>query len=210
MLFSKENFAASFDVSRETLERMEAYEEILKKWNPKINLVSRDSLADTWHRHFADSAQIWKQIPMSAKIWLDFGSGAGFPALVNAVIAKEKNPSLEFILVESDQRKCAFLISASTVLGLKTRVISSRIEAIPSLKADIITARAVATLDKLLGFSALHAHNSTVLLFPKGISYESELTAAKEHWHIREKVIPSMTDSNSVILKIEEFERAEH
>ena len=208
MLVRKEDFAKSFDVSRETMERFETYEALVKKWNPRINLVSKSTLGGMWQRHFVDSAQLWEHIPKNASVWLDFGSGAGFPGLVNAVIAREKMPDLKFVLVESDQRKCAFLINAAREMDLKVAVVPSRIEATPSQHADIISARAVASLEDLLAFSSLHAHKSTVLLLPKGNSYESELTAAQKHWHIDTKVIQSLTDSNSVILKIEGFERA--
>ena len=207
MRVDRNSFATTFDVSRETIERLEAYEALLKKWNPKINLVSRTTLDEIWHRHFADSAQMYQHIDASLKNWLDFGSGAGFPALVLATLAQEKAPELRFTLVESDQRKAAFLMTVSNALGLNATVITKRIEAVVPQKADIISARAVAALDKLLHWAAPHAHKSTVLLFPKGNSYESELTAARKHWHIEAEVIPSVTDSGAVILRIEDFER---
>ena len=209
MPFDKAGFQERFSVSRETIAGLEAYEALLQKWNPRINLVSRTTLAEVWHRHFADSAQLWELMPETASNWLDFGSGAGFPALVIATLAKEKKPDLRVVLVESDQRKCAFLINVIAELGLNAEVKAARIEDIPSQNADVISARAVAPLERLLELSALHAHKSTVMLFPKGNSYESELTAARKHWHIEQKAIPSLTDPNSVILKIKEFKRAE-
>ncbi|NOR61367.1 MAG: 16S rRNA (guanine(527)-N(7))-methyltransferase RsmG [Rhodobacteraceae bacterium] len=207
MQVNRDNFASSFDVSRETIERLDEYEALLKKWNPVINLISRNTLDDIWQRHFADSAQLYLHIGDNPKTWLDFGSGAGFPGLVAATIAKQKNPKLTFTLVESDQRKAAFLMTVSNALDLGAKVIAERIEALPAQNADIISARAVAPLDKLLSWTAPHAHKTSVLLFPKGNSYESELTAARKHWHIGEEIIPSVTDSNAVILRIEEFER---
>jgi len=208
MRFDQHTFAQQFDVSRETIERLIRYEALLKKWNSKINLVSRSTLTDIWHRHFADSAQLWPLIPANASTWLDFGSGAGFPALVNAVFSAEKRPTLGFTLVESDQRKCAFLLTAARELDLSVIIKPSRIETLATQQADIISARAVASLDQLVTLSAPHAHESTVLLFPKGISYESELTAAQNHWHMEQKVVRSLTDSSSVILRIEGFARA--
>lgn len=208
MPVNQEAFAEIFDVSRETMARLEVYEALLKKWNPRINLVAKSTLDDVWQRHFIDSAQLWKLIPEHPNTWLDFGSGAGFPGLVNAVIAKEKIPDLKFTLVESDQRKSAFLMSAVREMGLNAMVEPSRIEALLPQSADIISARAVASLEDLLAFSSRHAHKSTVLLLPKGNSYESELTAAQKHWHIDTEVIQSLTDSNSVILRIEDFKRA--
>jgi len=207
MPVSRESFAQKFEVSRETMEQLDEYEALLQKWNPKINLVSRNTLDEIWHRHFADSAQLYQYIDNSAVSWLDFGSGAGFPGLVVAAMAREKYPELTFTLVESDHRKAAFLLTVSNALKLKTKVITERIESLQPQSADIITARAVAPLEQLLNWAAPHAHKSTVLLFPKGNSYESELTAARKHWHIEAEVIPSVTDSGSVILRIEDFER---
>lgn len=209
MQVSRSSFASAFDVSRETIERLDEYEALLKKWNPKINLISRNTLDDIWQRHFADSAQVYQHIGNSCNKWLDFGSGAGFPGLVAATMAKEKHPDVSFILVESDHRKAAFLLTVANALSLSATIITERIEDIPAQNADIITARAVASLDQLLAWSAPHARKSTVLLFPKGNSYESELTAARKHWHIDVETTPSMTDSSSVILRIKDFKRVD-
>jgi len=203
------SFAEKFNVSRETIERLTEYEALLKKWNPKINLISRNTVDDIWHRHFADSAQLYQHIGENCKKWLDFGSGAGFPGLVVAAMAVEKHPDTRFILVESDHRKAAFLMTVSRALGLSATVKTDRIEAIPAQNADIITARAVASLDQLLKWAAPHAQKTSVLLFPKGNSYESELTAARKHWHIEVETTPSVTDSSSVILRIKDFKRVD-
>ncbi len=207
MRVNKDSFSAVFDVSRETMKHLEEYESLLSKWNPKINLVSRSTLIEIWHRHFADSAQLIQHIDNTQTSWLDFGSGAGFPGLVIAAIAKEKHPDLVVTLVESDQRKSAFLLTVAKALGLNVVVRPERIEAISAQNADIISARAVASLSQLLSWAQPHAHRSTVLLFPKGNSYESELTAARKHWHIEAEVIASVTDSGAVILRIKDFNR---
>jgi 16S rRNA (guanine527-N7)-methyltransferase len=190
------------------MDRLGRYEAMLKKWNPKINLVSDSTISDVWHRHFADSAQLFSYIPSAASSWLDFGSGAGFPGLVCAAMAASLRPKLHFTLAESDQRKSSFLLNTIRELDLNASVVVDRIENIPPQRADIISARAVSALDQLLEYSMPHAHESTVLLFPKGNSYETELTAARNHWHIEEKVFRSLTDPKSVILRIEGFERA--
>ncbi len=207
MQADRESFANRFYVSRETLAMFDTYAALLNKWNPKINLVSRKTLTDLWHRHFADSAQLLQHIDAEYKSWLDFGSGAGFPALVVAALAKEKRPDTRFTLVESDHRKAAFLMTVSSALGVNADIVTHRIETLQTQNADVISARAVAPLDQLLKWAAPHAHKSTVLLFPKGNSYESELTMARKHWHIGAEIIPSVTDSSSVILKIKDFER---
>ncbi len=209
MQVSRSSFAKTFDVSRETIELFDEYEALLKKWNPKINLISRNTLDEIWHRHFADSAQVYHHIGDSCNNWLDFGSGAGFPGLVAATIAKQKNPDIRFTLAESDHRKAAFLMTVVNALGLSATTITERIENIPDQNADVITARAVASLDQLLTWAAPHAQKSAVLLFPKGNSYESELTAARKHWHIDVETTQSMTDSSSVILRIKDFARVD-
>lgn len=201
------SFVDLFDVSRETLGRLDEYERLLNKWNPKINLISRHTLKDIWLRHFADSAQLFQHVDEACEKWLDFGSGAGFPGLVVATMAREKNPGLKVTLIESDQRKAAFLLTVSRILELNTCIVTARVEAAPTQRADIISARAVAPLGQLMGWAVRHARKSTVFLFPKGNSYESELTIARKHWHIGCKVIPSVTDSSAVILRIEDFER---
>ena len=207
MRISRESFSKLFDVSRETMERFDEYDALLRKWNPKINLISRSTADEIWHRHFADSAQLYQHIDKTCLNWLDFGSGAGFPGLVIATLAQEKQPDLKVTLVESDHRKAAFLLTVSNALGLNTQTVTERVESVQAQNADIISARAVAPLDQLLSWAAPHAHKSTVLLFPTGNSYESELTATRKHWHIESKVIPSVTESSSVILRIEEFAR---
>lgn len=207
MQVSRETFESNFNVSRETLDRFDTYEALLKKWNPIINLVSRNTIDDIWERHFSDSAQLYQHIGGNSKTWLDFGSGAGFPGVVSAIIALEKHPELTTFLVESDQRKAAFLMTVSSALSLNIKVITDRIERIAPAGADIISARAVASLNQLLNWAEPHTKNGTLLLFPKGNSYESELTAARKHWHIELDVIQSVTDSGSVILRIEEFKR---
>ena len=101
------------DVSRETMDRLEVYSKLLEKWNPAINLVSKTTLKNKWHRHFLDSAQLWQHLPNYAKTLVDIGSGAGFAGLVLAIIALEKKPLLKFVLIESDSRKCAFMRNVS-------------------------------------------------------------------------------------------------
>jgi 16S rRNA (guanine527-N7)-methyltransferase len=208
MQIDRNSFESVFNVSRETIERLGRYEALLLKWNKKINLVSKATVAQIWHRHFADSAQLWSISPADCKVWLDFGSGAGFPGLVCAILAKDCNSSLKIILVESDQRKAAFLMVVARELGLNVDVVSDRIEQIAEVRADVISARAVAALPDLLDYAAPHRQQSTVLLFPKGNSYESELTTAQKYWHMDVNIIKSLTDSGSVILKIKDIKRA--
>lgn len=195
------------DVSRETFDRLSVYEALLKKWNPAINLVSKSSISDLRSRHFVDSSQIFSLMPQNAKRWVDIGSGGGFPGLVCAIISAEKSPETQFHLVESDLRKATFLRNVARETGVSVHVHSERIEKLQSLTADVLSARALASLDKLLEFSVGHLSKDGVALFPKGENYKSELSAAHEKWSFRCEEYPSTTGSNSVVLKIGNIER---
>jgi 16S rRNA (guanine527-N7)-methyltransferase len=197
------SFAAAYDVSRETLERLHRYEALLKKWNPAINLVSPQTLRDVWTRHFHDSAQIYEMAPTTdATIWADLGAGGGFPGLVIAILAAEKQPGLTVTLVESDQRKAAFLMTVVRELGLRAHILSERIEAISPLGADILSARALAPLPKLLEFAELHLKPGGVALFPKGAKWRDELSEAQKTWRFDVICHASVTDSEATVLKI--------
>lgn len=201
------DFSAFFDVSRETIERLEEFHSLLGKWNKVINLVSRASFEQSWHRHFADSAQLWDLREKEAQNWLDIGSGGGFPGLVLAILALETAPALKFTFIESDQRKCAFLLNVCHALSLNVSVLSQRIEKTDPQVFDMISARALASIDELLNIVEKFTGENTVCLFPKGSICDSELTEARKIWHIETQEIPSMTDRNAVILRIESFSR---
>lgn len=207
MRVSQANFAEIFDVSRETMGRLEAYAALLVKWNPKINLVAKSTIPDVWHRHMADSAQLWAAAPRGAKTWMDIGSGAGFPGLVIGAIAAEKAPNLKVTLVESDRRKSIFLKSAAREMGISVEVITKRIELLEPQSADVLSARALSSLTQLLEFAEKHRKPDGVCLFPKGARVDSELTEASSCWHMAYETFPSMTDPDAVILRIGEFKR---
>jgi len=204
---TQDKFAEVFDVSRETMDRLQAYSALLVKWNPKINLVAKSTISNMWHRHFADSAQIWALAPKGAKTWLDIGSGAGFPGLVIAAIAAEKTPDLAVTLVESDRRKSVFLQAAAREMGISVQIITKRIEDLEPQNADIMSARALSSLSQLLEFADKHRKPHGVNLFPKGARVDSELTESSTCWHMAYETFPSMTDSDAVILRIGEFKR---
>lgn len=206
-ILTAEGFRRHFDVSRETIDRLTIYFNLLKKWNPKINLVSKTTIDYAWHRHFADSAQLWDMAPQGAKTWLDIGSGAGFPGLVIAAIAAEKAPEMKVTMLESDARKSVFLQTASREMGIDSTVITQRIEEAPDQNAEIVSARALASLNQLLGFAEKHRKSDGVCLFSKGAKADLELTEATASWHIEVQRFPSMTDSQAVILRIGEFHR---
>ncbi len=194
-------------VPRETLPALEAYAALLAKWSRRLNLLSRHDLEDLWQRHILDSAQLAAIAPRPARSWLDLGSGAGFPALVCAIIARAESWPTRFILVEADRRKAAFLRDAARLLELDVQVIDNRIEQLSLPAQDVISARALAPLDKLLGYAAPFCGPATVLLLPKGRQADSELTLARRSWHSRVVRYPSRTDPAATILRLSEVSR---
>ncbi|GGE46271.1 ribosomal RNA small subunit methyltransferase G [Primorskyibacter flagellatus] len=193
-------------VSRETLERLTIFADLLRKWNPSINLVSRGTIPDLWDRHIVDSVQVYNAAPSGKRDWLDIGSGGGFPGLVAVIIGAEKHPSARFHLIESDQRKCVFLNTVLREIGLKATVISQRIEQAEPLGADILSARALAPLDQLLDMAQIHMSPDGTALFPKGRQWRNEIADAQVRWRFQHEVLPSKTDPEAVILRIKEIE----
>lgn len=197
-----------FNVSRETLERLEIFETILLKWNPRINLVSKNSLPFLWERHIADSIQVFDCAEESVKTWLDIGSGGGFPGIIVGILAAERDSKTKVTLIESDQRKTAFLRSAARECGIDITILNERIEKVPAQKADILSARAVADLDILLEFSERHLAEQGTALFPKGASWKKEVDNAALRWRFDVEPITSLTESEAVVLKIKGVTRA--
>jgi 16S rRNA (guanine527-N7)-methyltransferase len=202
-----DDFRKCTDVSRETLDRLIAHAETLTRWQARINLVGPSTLPALWHRHFLDSAQLVPHLPPdSGRPILDFGSGAGFPGLVLAIMSGRP-----VHLVESDTRKAAFLREAARAAGVSNRVTihATRVERLPPLSAGTITARALAGLPQLLDWAAPHASDGAVCLFLKGKRYHEELTEANYAWYINSDTVPSATDPDAVLLRITEFHRRE-
>lgn len=188
------------DVSRETLDRLEALVTTLVRWQKAINLVSRTTIEDVWTRHILDSAQLAPLIPPEAKSLADLGSGGGFPGLVLAAL----RPALDMTLIEVDARKAAFLGEAGRRMGLlkQPRVVIGRIEEAPAANADVVTARALAPLGQLLSWAARHRADNAICLFHKGKGWQAELTEAMKDWDIPCQPLSSITDSDAVILRI--------
>lgn len=192
-----------FDVSRETLERLSLYTELVRKWQPVQNLVAASTLDDIWKRHIVDSAQLVPLLP-HAQSWLDFGSGAGFPALVIG-ICKAANPNFELHLVESNSRKVAFLRTVIRETGISAQVHDCRIETFqwPGRELpDVVSARAVAALSDLCGYSKRFMSEKTVAIFPKGKEYQSEINSALHDWNLDLLVRDSVTDGHGKIIEI--------
>lgn len=175
-----EAFQAAFRVSRETIDRLRLYAGLLERWQKAVNLVAPSTLGQVWHRHFADSAQLARLVPPQAKSLVDLGSGAGFPGLVMALILAETRP-VKTWLIEADQRKAAFLADVKRQTGIAVDILSTRIES-PETQAkvgqvDVVTARALAPLDRLLALARPYFGAHTLGLFLKGREVASELAA---------------------------------
>ena len=201
-------FADQFNVSRETIEKLEIYANLLRKWNKTINLVSPGTLDTLWVRHFADSAQLLSLAPQNMRKWADLGSGAGFPGAVIAVLTESSHPDLTVTLIESDQRKATFLRAVARETETSFTVLAERCESAARLEADVISARALAPLDVLLGYVSRHIARTGTALLSKGASAASEVELAEKTWSFTCKSIPSMTDTDAAILKIGEIKLA--
>lgn len=197
----------NLDVSRETLERLTVYVRLLQDWNKKINLVSPRTLPDVWQRHIRDSLQIMKFVPEGDMTWVDLGSGAGFPGLVVAIAARESRSNHQMTLVESDQRKAAFLRAVARETATALTVLDQRIESVEPLGADVLSARALAPLSQLLVYSERHLASEGTAIFPKGANAQAEITAALEQWQFDCEEHPSVTDPDAVVLKIGNIRR---
>lgn len=195
--FDAAAFQAETGVSRETLDRLAAYEATLRKWQPKINLVGPSTLPDAWRRHFLDSAQLLPLLPEGTRVLVDLGSGAGFPGLVLAILGVP-----EVHLIESDSRKCAFLREAARAADARVTVHNKRIEAAPPIVADVVTARALAPLNDLLGWAHPFIGNRGVAVFPKGQNVADELTDTTKYWMMRTERFDSRTDPTGTILRV--------
>lgn len=194
------------NVSRETLEQLREFEALVQKWTKKINLVSRGDASQIWERHIVDSLQIYELAPETGP-WIDVGSGGGFPGIVAAILAKASSPDRKFTLVDSDQRKCAFLRTAARELDLNVTVFAERVEQLEPANAAVLSARALDDLDGLLFHTERHLQKGGVALFPKGATWKKEHEAAQIKWSYELEVIKSETNPAATILKITEISR---
>ena len=195
------------NVSRETFIKISIYQKLLEKWNKSINLVGKSTIENGWERHFLDSAQLWPE-STEFECWVDIGSGAGFPGLLIAIIASELRPDAKFHLVESDARKCAFLRNVSRETKVPVKVHNCRIENFHETQADLLTARALAPLDKLLGYAEKILDPAGECLFLKGKDCDRELEQAYMNWDFKLERKPSIVQGDSSVLRIGDIRRA--
>lgn len=194
-------FAKSLNVSRETIERLEIYFQALIKWQRAINLVSPTTIPDAWRRHFVDSAQILPLIPRHVTTIADLGCGGGFPGLVLAIL----EPRFDVHLIESDEKKCQFMRNVSRETNASVTIHNKRIEhAYDDVRPDMVSARALASLERLLGYCEPWRQTNPALeyLFLKGVKANSELAEAREFYDFSCDSYPSETDPQAQILHI--------
>ncbi|MCJ8335992.1 MAG: 16S rRNA (guanine(527)-N(7))-methyltransferase RsmG, partial [Epibacterium sp.] len=171
------------------------------------NLVSRSTLPHLWNRHILDSIQVFEAIQQPTGHWVDIGSGGGMPGVIIAICAAEKAPALRVTLIESDQRKSAFLRTAARECGVSVNVISERIETAEPQSADVLSARALADLSQLCEFSERHLKKEGLCIFPKGGNWKKEVDNASQQWRFEWEAITSLTEPQAVILKMKGVER---
>lgn len=189
-------------VSRETVDRLKTYQQLVLEWNHRFNLISKQSEAVIWERHILDSLQLCEYIKAQDEILLDLGAGAGFPGIVIAIAAKQLFPKLTIHLVESIAKKVSFLNMVKDTLELNVIVHHDRIENIKLKNVDIITSRALASLPKLLEYSIPFCNKNTKMLFLKGGKWESEVREALQLRNFEFTAISSQTDEKGKILYI--------
>jgi 16S rRNA (guanine527-N7)-methyltransferase len=189
--------AGRLDVPRETLARLKAFAELLRRENERQNLVSKASLDALWDRHILDSVQLVRFAPQSARTWLDLGTGAGFPGLLVPLFHPAR-----VVLVESRRLRTEFLRTAACALGIEDRVeiLCSRLETLPGREFDVISARAFAPLPKLLALAERFSTPETLWILPKGRNAKSELEAARSSWQGDFRLEPSLTDAEAGIV----------
>lgn len=184
------------------IARLRQFEELLLKWNTRINLVSQRDGQNIWTRHITDSLRLSPLIPHGSRV-IDIGSGGGFPGIILGIAC-----DLDITLIESDQRKCAFLREAARVCGLHAEIVCGRIENVTLPPAPFVTARALAPLDRLLGWTAPLLQYDGVALFLKGKNIDEELRNARRIWDMRVEIVDEPTRLEGVILKVSHIQRA--
>ena len=207
MVFSAQDFMQETNVSRETLDKIQAYADLLAKWQPSKNLISNSTLENMWLRHFYDSAQL---LPLIRELHgdkaldcLDIGSGAGFPGVVLAIMGLGN-----VTMVESNGKKCAFMRQVKLATGASVTIENQRIENVEEHKFDIILSRACASVEQLLSWGEKFIGENTEFWLLKGANVEQELKAAKADWTMRVDQYRSKTDGSGTILRLRDVCRA--
>ena len=187
----------TFGVSRETFERLKIYQELLLKWQAKINLIGPDTVSDSWNRHFVDSLQILPYIDDKNAVAVDMGTGAGFPGMVMAIAGMAN-----VHLIESDTKKIIFLKEVARLTHTDVSIHHMRIEEATIDNVKLIFSRACSSLSQLLSYSQNYVSRETKCLFHKGKNYSKELLDSQSDWLFDYSVYPSITDAQGSILQV--------
>lgn len=190
------------NVSRETFTSLEDFATLLLKWNKAINLVGKSTINDLWQRHIMDSAQLVSYLPDTRCTVTDFGSGGGFPAIVLSLLTNHR-----FHLIESDKRKAAFLETTKSLSHSNVTIHAQRIETLTPWETNIITARALAPLSKLVSMVEKFIHKNTTCLFLKGKQVHDELKDFNRYYQADEVLYPSITSPDAYIIRLTNIQR---
>jgi 16S rRNA (guanine527-N7)-methyltransferase len=203
-MMTREDFAERTGVSRETLERYETWRRLLVEWSAHTNLVGRATLDDFWHRHALDSWQVTQILPARGR-WADLGSGAGFPGLAVAFAMQEAGEG-EVVLVESIGKKAAFLKEVADATGAPAHIAPVRAETLDKGTGfDVVTARAMAALPKLLSYAHPLLKKGGKGLFLKGSKHQDEIAEARKAWRFETRLHESLTGGGGTIIEITEL-----
>ena len=192
------------NVSRETQEKLEIYVTLLTRWQKSINLVGSATLDDVWRRHILDSGQVFSHIANPDGQIMDIGSGAGLPGLILAIMGAGTD-DMPLMLVESDERKCAFMAVAARECGVSIKIKNTRLEQLAPIQPATITARALAPLERLLDWTSKQHHPDLQCLFMKGENVDQELTCLANYPNIKHETVPSLSSPQGVILNLTGF-----
>lgn len=197
----------TLNVSRETHARLEILATLVAKWSRRINLVAASQRSNLWQRHIEDSRQLFDMAPTGFRHWVDVGSGGGFPGLVVAALAAEEAPGARITLIECNKRKATFLRTAADEMGLSPTIHADRAEAVAPQCADVLSARAVGSLDYLCSHGARHLAPAGIALFPKGSTHDAEVDRARRSWQFTLERQRSQTSPEAAILRVGGLER---
>ena len=195
---TQKDVCAYLNVSRETEAKLEIYVKLLEKWQKRINMVSSKTLPFIWQRHILDCAQLTAHLPTRTERIMDIGAGAGLPGVILAILTK-----CEVHLVESDTKKVAFMHTALTETNVQATIHHARIEELPHLNIDVITARALAPLIKLVQLTEIQDHPGLSYLFLKGKGVNQELTELLASSTLSAVSYPSITEQDASIIHLE-------
>ena len=203
-----DTFSGITQVSRETITSLKKYEEYLINSNKTLNLIGKSTVNQIWIRHFLDSSQVIDFIGKNEKDLIDLGSGAGFPGLITAILAKDRNIPLNVKLIEKSPRKVSFLKEIIKRLNLKVQVLHLNVlEYSTRLEADLIIARAFKPLKIILQILDKNTENWKKVFLFLGKTGQDELLQASKSWDIKYKQRMSVTSSDSVVIEINKLKK---